>query len=127
MDIYRLRRLRVLGLHFYTHRDFLFQLSDVIHSLPSDGPLKEINIQLDISILAPSWEEFIGASDKWTRLDASLCTISSQKEFRYTCLIDLPQQTKEFQKWRSGLLDIMKGNLPLASATPKLSMYHDFI
>ena len=48
MDIYRLNQLRVLRLHFQSNRDFLFQLSDVIHSLPLDGPLEEINIQVDV-------------------------------------------------------------------------------
>jgi len=126
MDIYQLKRLRVLDLHFSTQRDFLFQLGDVIHSLPSDGPLKEINVQVDIDDNGLSREEFIGASDQWTRLDACLCTISSQKEFRYACLIRLSCQTKQFENWTSGLLDIIKGKLPLASATPKLSMYHGF-
>ncbi len=126
MDIYKLKRLRVLELHFSTQRDFLFHFSDVISSLPSDGPLKGINIQVDIVVNSLSREEFIGASDQWTRLDASLCVISSQKEFRYACLIRLPYQTEQSEKWSTGLLDIIEGKLPLASAAPKLSMYHDF-
>jgi hypothetical protein len=89
--------------------------------------LEEIKTQLDLDVDGTSWEEFIGASDHWTRLDASLCAISSQKEFRYTCLIHLPHRTNKFEERGSRLLEVIKGGLPLASASPKLSVYYDFL
>lgn len=44
MNISQLKRLRVLELHFRTHRGFHVQLSGVIHSLSSDTALEEVNI-----------------------------------------------------------------------------------
>jgi len=129
MNISQLRRLRVLELHFRTHRGFHVQLSGVIHSLSSDTALEEVNIQVDLDVGRASWEQFMGALDEWAELDVSLCAISSRREFRYTCLITCPTTFNEsqFEERRSGLADVMMGKLPLASATPKLSMYHDLL
>jgi hypothetical protein len=128
MNISQLKRLRVLDLHFRTHRDFHVQLGDVIHSMSSVTALEEVNVQVDLDFRT-SWEQFMGPFDEWTKLDVSLCAIASRREFRYTCLITCPITFDEsrFEERRSWLLDVMMGKLPLASATPKLSMYHDLL
>lgn len=129
MNISQLKQLRVLELHFRTHRGFHAQLSDVIHSMTLNITLEEVNVQIDLDFPGRnSWKQFMGPFDEWTRLDVSLCAIASRREFRYTCLITCPttfEDESRFEERRSGLSDIMMEKLPLASATPKLSMYHN--
>jgi len=128
MNISQLKRLRVLELHFRTHRGFHVQLSGVIQSLSSDTALEEVDIQVDLDVGRASWDQFMGQFDDWAKLDASLCAISSQRELRYTCLIIYPTTLESrFEERRLGLSDAMMGKLPLASATPKLSMFHDLV
>ncbi|KIM35846.1 hypothetical protein M413DRAFT_449576 [Hebeloma cylindrosporum] len=123
MDISQLKRLRVLELHFNTHRDFPVQLSDVIHSMSCSGVLEEVKVEVTVGF--DSWKSFISRLDGWAQLDASLCIISSGREFRYTCLFRYPCREGEFEERRSELLDLIQWNLPLSFATPKLSMYHN--